>query len=165
MADRCTVVGADKVIWAIKASAQFNSDCAYILREAFRSGRIRLLATEYDAEEYLSNIRGYSSLSPEEKLQLQMPYIHTTLLIDELTKLQHEENRGKIKVYERAGMRKDRYSSLSYNYYVASQIENKMRKRNNSISAGDSLGIIRAPKGAGKAVNKYGKQYRTESWI
>lgn len=29
MASRCTVPGAEKVIWSIKASAQFNSDCAF----------------------------------------------------------------------------------------------------------------------------------------
>ena len=51
MASRCTVQGAAKVIWAIKASAQFNSDCAFLLREGFKSGRIRLLVNEYDADE------------------------------------------------------------------------------------------------------------------
>lgn len=58
MASRCTVPGADKVIWAIKASASFNSDSAFLLREGFRSGRIRLLINEYDAEEALSDIKG-----------------------------------------------------------------------------------------------------------
>ena len=108
MADRCTVPGAEKVIWSVKATAQFNSDCAFLLREAFKSGRIRLIATEYDAEEYLAEIKGYSSLSPSEKLQIKLPYIQTTLLIDELTKLQHETSGGKVKIFEKAGMRKDR---------------------------------------------------------
>lgn len=63
MASRCTVPGAEKAIWSIKASAQFNSDCALLLREAFRSGRIRLLCTEYDADEYLAEVRGFSSES------------------------------------------------------------------------------------------------------
>lgn len=154
MASRCSVVGADKVIWAIKASAQFNSDCAFLLREAFRSGRIRLLATEYDAEEFLGDIRGYNSLSPAERLQLQLPYIHTTLLIDELTKLQHEEAGGKIKIYEKAGMRKDRYSSLSYNYYVAMQIENKMSKRQCMNASASEMFVIKPPSCKRKAVNR-----------
>lgn len=153
MAARCTVSGATKAIWAIKATAQFNSDCAFLLREAFRSGRIRLLSTEYDAEEYLGAIRGYNSLSPAEKMQLQLPYIQTTLLIDELTKLQHEESGGKVKIYEKSGMRKDRYSSLSYNYYVAMQIENKMNKRNSLNSSGSDMFIIKPPNYHRKAVN------------
>lgn len=129
MADRCTVPGADKVIWAIKANAQFNSDAAFLLREGFRSGRIRLLVDEFECEEYLSEIKGYNGLSPSDKIKLQLPYINTTLLINELINLQHEEVNGKVKIYEKAGMRKDRYSSLAYNYYVALQIENKMNKK------------------------------------
>lgn len=163
MASRCTVMGADKVIWAVKANAQFNSDCAFLLREAFRSGRIRLLATEYDAEELLGDIRGYSSLSPAERMQLQLPYIHTTLLIDELTKLQHEESGGKVRIYEKTGMRKDRYSSLSYNYYVAMQIENKMSKRNSVNISSSEMFVIKPPSFKGKAVNRiYGQN--TTRW-
>lgn len=154
MADRCTTVGAEKVIWSIKASAQFNSDCAFLLREAFRSGRIRLLATEYDAEEFLSELKGYHSLSPQEKMSLQLPYIQTTLLIDELTKLQHEESGGKVRIYEKSGMRKDRYSSLSYNYYVASQIENKISRRNNTNHSISEAFVIKPPTTNRKAVNR-----------
>lgn len=157
MAARCTVPGADKVIWAIKASAQFNSDCAFLLREAFKSGRIRLLINEYDGEKNLSEIKGYSSLSPSNKMKLQMPYIHTTLLIDELIKLQSEESGGKIKISERSGMRKDRYSSLSYNYYVATQLEIKMnKKRANSINS-DNVFVIKPPKSNGKVVSTFGR--------
>lgn len=164
MASRCTVVGAPKVIWAIKASAQFNSDCAFLLREGFRSSRIRLLETEYDAEEVLNEIRGYKSLNPAQKIKIQMPYIQTTLLIDELTKLQHEEANGKVKIYERSGMRKDRYSSLSYNYYVATQIENKLVKRNNLNVGANDMFIIKPPLSYGKKVSKrYGRSSQ-ESW-
>lgn len=145
MAERCTVQGADRVIWSVKASAQFNSDCAIMLRDGFKSGRIRLLSNEYDAEDLLGELRGYSSLSQSERMALQLPYIHTTLLIDELVKLQHDETSGRVRVYERSGMRKDRYSSLSYNYYVAIQLENKMAKKNNNTIGSASMFIIRPP--------------------
>lgn len=164
MASRCTVMGAEKVIWAIKASAQFNSDCAFLLREAFRSGRMRLLVTEYDAEELLKSIRGYNSLSPAEKLNYQLPYIHTTLLIDELTKLQHEESGGKIKIFEKSGMRKDRYSSLSYNYYVATQLETKLSKRISMNSSVSDTFVIKPPNYKGKAVNKINGRKTTSPW-
>ena len=165
MAARCTVIGAEKVIWAIKANAQFNSDCAFLLREAFRSGRIRLLATEYDAEESLGELRGYSSLSPAERMQLQLPYIHTTLLIDELTKLQHEESAGKVKIYEKTGMRKDRYSSLSYNYYVAIQIESKLSKRQSVNATSSEAFIIKPPSYHRKAVKNINGKKQIASWL
>lgn len=158
MAARCAVPGAAKVIWSIKASPQFNSDCACLLRDGFRSGRIRLLCNENDAERWLGEIKGYSSLSPSDRTQLQLPYINTTLLVDELTKLEHEEcGGGKVRVYERYGMRKDRYSSLSYNYYVAIQIENKMNKRYGMQSDTSEMFVIKPPKHSGKAVTTNGK--------
>ena len=145
MAARCTTTGADKVIWSIKASPKLNSDCAVLLREGFRSGKIRLLMTEYDADVVMSEIKGYKSLSPSEKVKLQMPYVHTTLLINELVKLQHEEPGGRVRVYERSGMRKDRYSSLSYNYYVALQLESKLGKqRSNNFES--NMFLYRPPK-------------------
>ena len=165
MAARCAVIGAEKVIWAIKASAQVNSDCAFLLREAFRSGRIRLLATEYDAEESLGELRGYSSLSSAERMQLQLPYIHTTLLIDELTKLQHEESAGKVKIFEKTGMRKDRYSSLSYNYYVAVQIESKVSKRQSVNATSSDAFVIKPPSYHGKAVKNINGKKQIASWL
>lgn len=169
MAERCTVMGAEKVVWSIKASAQFNSDCAYLLREGFKSGRIRLLCTEYDAEEILGDIRGYSSLSASEKLEIQMPYINTTLLVDELTKLQHEESGGKVRIFERSGMRKDRYSSLSYNYYVAIQLENKMSKRQSANANASDIFVIKPPsyrgKTKGKAVSIINGKNKYASWF
>lgn len=146
MASRCTVQNAPKVIWSIKASAQFNSDCAFLLREGFRSGRVRLLDNEFEAEEILRDVSGYIKLSPVEQAKIQLPYIHTTLLIDELVNLQHETSGDKIKVFEKHGMRKDRYSSLSYNYYVALQIEQKLNKQM-AISSGTSdMFVVKPPK-------------------
>ena len=164
MAERCTVVGAPKVIWSIKASAQMNSDCAILLREGFRSGRIRLLLNEYEAEEALSEIGGYSRLNPPERLALQMPYINTTLLINELVRLQHEEASGKIRISERSGMRKDRYSSLAYNYYVAVQVETKMNKRNRTSETESKQYIIKAPSYKGKAVSATGAREKQSAW-
>ena len=71
-----------------------------------------------------------------------------------------EESGGKVKIHEKAGMRKDRYSSLSYNSYVAIQIESKLNKRMGRNSSDEAF-IIKPPssyKNKGKAVNTtYGK--------
>lgn len=146
MSDRCTSPDAPKVIWSIKANAQFNSECAFLLREGFRSGRIRLLTTEYDGEAALNEIRGYASLSPSDKLKLQMAYIDTTLLINEMIKLNHDESGGRVRMYEKYGMRKDRYSSLSYNFWVATQLEAKHGRRNQNEEGNQEIFSYRAPK-------------------
>lgn len=165
MADRCIVPGADKVIWSIKANAQMNSDCAFLLREGFRSGKIRLLVSEIDAEELLGQVKGYNSLSPAEKMELQLPYIHTTLLIDELVNLQHEESVGKVRLYEKSGMRKDRYSSLSYNYYVAMQLESKINKHQAMRMGEKESFIIKAPNYKGRTVSGTYGRGKTSGWF
>lgn len=146
MAARCTVPGADKVIWSIKASAQFNSDCAFMLREAFRSGRVRLLCLDEEGTSSLSEIKGFKNLNPLERTKLEEPYIHTTLLVDELINLRHEETGSKIRIREKYGMRKDRYSSLSYNYYVAAQLENKLHRQQSAEYDVGDLFLFRRPK-------------------
>lgn len=128
IAARCASYGAPKAIWAIMGSAKFNSDCALGLRESFRQGSLRLLLSEYDCDDELAKLPGYSKLSTAEKVDLKMPYVHTTLLENELIGLTYEAKDNVIRVQERSGARKDRYSSLSYNIYVAKEIERKMAR-------------------------------------
>lgn len=158
MADRCRVPGAPKVIWSVKANAQLNSDCAVLLRDGFRNGRIRLLLDEYEGEDQLTALRGYTGLNPPERLKLQLPYINTTLLIDELVHLQHDETSGRVKIYERAGRRKDRYSSLAYNYYVATQLEARAARRNSNATDAPIFQIRASKMNFGGTVSKaYGR--------
>ena len=146
MAARCTTPGAPKVIWSIKANTQFNSDCALMLREGFKSGKIKLLISEYDCDTVLDEIKGYRSLSPAARDNIRLPYLNTTFLINELINLNSEENNGRVRVKEKSGMRKDRYSSLSYNYYVACQIEAEAKARKNTSFSGKDVFQFRAPK-------------------
>lgn len=145
-ATRCTTHGADKALWVVNATDKFNSECAILLRDGFRAGRVRLLVTEYDGEASLASLKGYGSLDASDKLALQMPYINTTLLINELINLQHDESSGLVKIFRKNGVRKDRYSSLSYSYWVACQLESKIHKKNNFVSDSDRVFMFRAPK-------------------
>lgn len=147
LAARCADKTAPKVIWAIQGNARFNSDVALTLREGFRTGRVRLLSTEMDAEEMLSAHKGYSSLPAADKLLITLPYIHTTLLINELINLRHEESSGLVRISEKAGARKDRYSSLGYNIWVSTMLEKEIRRKNLVINDDDYKGafVFRAP--------------------
>lgn len=146
LAIRCVDKNAKKAVWAVAGSSKFNSDCAIALREGFRTGRIRLLSTEYDAEDVFGNMRGYGALSVGDRMAILLPYINTTLLINELINLQHEETAGVIRLFEKGNLRKDRYSSLSYNYYVATQIEKTLRKdTTRSQESKNDAFIFRAP--------------------
>ena len=81
---------------------------------------------------------------------MKMPYLNTTLLINELINLKHETVGNNVKLTEKHGMRKDRYSSLAYNYYVATQMEKELRKRDVASMQTDDTFMIRAPQIYGK---------------
>lgn len=143
-ANRCFVRGAPKVIWAINGSEMFNSKCAMLLREEFRQGRIKLLCSEIDAEDLLRDLLGnkvWNSLSLQDRVNLQLPYINTRLLIDELINLETEVKNGIVKVKEKPGARKDRYSSLSYNIFVAKEIERELNQKKTRNNGGNIFDI------------------------
>ncbi len=139
MAERCKVDNAPKVIWSVKATDKFNSEICVTLRGGFQKHKINLLVSEFEAEDVLKDkIKGFTTKMPYEQLQYKMPYIQTTLMVYELINLGHEVKGTNIKIIEKSGMRKDRYSSIAYNYWVQCELERKMlHKSNNSYSMND----------------------------
>ena len=134
MAARCKIRNAEKVIWSIKATADFNNKAAILLRSAFQNGNINLLASEIEAEEFVKKIRGYSKMTSRDQLLLKLPYVQTSLMVNELINLEHEVKGTNIRVFERSGMRKDRFSSLEYNYYIVQQeLELKLKPKNTNM--------------------------------
>ena len=130
MAERCKVDNAPKVIWSIKASASFNNEICTLLRSGFQNGKINLLVSEFEAEEVLKDkIKGFVKMPAYEQMQYKLPYIQTTLLVYELINLEYEIKGTNVKITEKSGMRKDRYSSLAYNYWVQCQLEREMLKK------------------------------------
>lgn len=130
MAERCKVRDANKVVWSVKANANFNNEICVLLRNGIQNGKINFLITEQDADSSLKETyKGYFKMSPTEQAKLKMSYIQTTFAVYELVKLDHEVKNGNIKVKEVEGMRKDRYSSIAYSYWCACQLELKLKPK------------------------------------
>lgn len=153
MAERCKVVDAPKVIWSIKGNLSFNSECCNLLRSAFQQKKINLLLPVEDAENFLNESVKYNTLSIPEKQFYISPFLQTTLIIYELINLQYEIKNNNTVIYEKSGMRKDRYSSLSYNYWVQYQLEiNNLRKSKQQFDIEDYIHEV-------KKLNKKPKMY------
>ena len=136
MAERCKVRDANKVVWSVKANANFNNEICVLLRNGIQNGKINFLIPEQDADTSLKEIyKGYYKMSPTEQAKLKMSYIQTTFAVYELIKLDHEVKNGNIKVKEVDGMRKDRYSSIAYSYWCACQLELKLKPKNNDTQS------------------------------
>jgi len=124
MAKRCKVKDANKVVWSVKANPKFNNEICTLLRNGIQNGKINLLIDETECESSMDKVlKKYKSLPETEKALIKNPFVQTTLAIYELIKLDHEVKNGEIRVKEISGMRKDRYSSIAYNYWCACQLE------------------------------------------
>lgn len=143
--DRCKVKNAPKVVYVIKANARSNNDMTLALRAGFQNKYINLLLPDTNIEEKLSKIRGYGTLSEIQQASMRMPYIQTTLLINELINLTHDTSNGLIKVKEKAGMRKDRYSSLQYGYALLQELSKGLKPKQDTSDLLSKL-IIRPAK-------------------
>ena len=146
MADRCKVKNANKVVWSVKATADFNTKAALALRAGFQSGKINLLVSEFDAEELIKKIRGFSKMMPMEQARIKAPYAQTSLMINELINLDHEVKGTNIKIKEKPGMRKDRFSSIEYSYWCVQQLALKLKPKKDNSTDYASIFKIRAPK-------------------
>lgn len=128
MAIRCKLKDANKVVWSVKATANFNNEICVLLRNGIQNGKINFLIQDQESDDVLKeSIKGYSKLTPVEHALLKLPYVQTSMAIFELVKLDHEVKNGNIKVKEVPGMRKDRYSSIAYSFWCASQLELKLK--------------------------------------
>ena len=135
MAQRCKVRDAKKVVYSVKATTDFNQMVYVLLRNAIRNGNIDFLIPEAKAEILLSKeYKGYKKLSLYERGDLLQSYAETTAAIYELIKLRGYYKDGKLKVFETNGNRKDRYSSLSYNYWCMKQLELNLKPIDSDIN-------------------------------
>ena len=149
LADRCKVSGAPRIIYTIHGNSRLNNDIALGLRAGFQNGYINLLISENNAEDALYKIKGYSKMSDSQKDLMRLPYVQTTLLINELINLNYETSNGLIKVREKSGMRKDRYSSTAYGYYVVQELGKKLKPKTQSVAQMMTQFTVRAPKKIG----------------
>lgn len=130
MAERCTYQNATKIIYSIKGNSQFNSECAVLLRDGFKRGKIKLLVSEIDGKEYLHKLQGYDNLPTEQKVVYESVFVQTTLLVNEMINLEADRtDNGLIRLKEPKSKRKDRYSSLTYGNYIANELEREFLKQ------------------------------------
>lgn len=143
MEERCKVKDANRVVWSVKASASFYNEVCVLLRTGIQNKKISLPKQEIEGEDFLrKQIKGYNKLTPREQVMFKISYTQTTYAINELVNLEYEFKNGNLRVFEKSGMRKDRYSSLAYNYWCIMQISRKRKPTINSSEIASELASI-----------------------
>lgn len=140
MASRCKVKDANKVVYTVKANASFNNEMCILLRTGIQNGKINLPVHEVEGVDFIKKqVKGYNKLSPKEQVMYKIAYVQTSYAINELINLDYEVKGGNIKISERSGMRKDRYSSIGYNYWCINQISRKKKPKNGDYDIAEKL--------------------------
>lgn len=137
--ERTTGINALQIIYPIVGTAKLNSQIAVEMRDKFQKKMFSLLVDENSADDFLlKTMKGY--LDAEDsmtKTEALVPYVQTSLFINEAINLSMSIVAGNIKLSEPSGGRKDRYSSVSYGNYFASLLDNDLLKE--SEDSGDEL--------------------------
>lgn len=127
------------VVFSIKAGNRLNHEIATSLRVNLQSSNIELLVSEIEARDILSDKKFFIDASPEERANIIQPYLQTTLLVNELVNLEHEIVGGFVKIKEKSGKRKDRYSSLGFANYLAKILEGENLQQQDNYDFDDDL--------------------------
>jgi len=140
IANRIRIEGATPCIYTINAVQKLNSDIALDFRRVLEGKKIDLLVPfEQAREEILPNIKEYIS-SPDSEVQIfyESPFLETQALISETTSLLYEKKpqTGVIVISEQGNNRKDRYTSISYGSWFASQLEKDLVSQNENYEYG-----------------------------
>ena len=134
---------AEKIIFSVRAGAQFNNDSAHGLRDELKSGKLHLLQSREEAEsDFSENTDWFDDMSIAEKVDMLLPFDETYMTMIELTNLEAVWNdKGLVSIEKPSGgkVKKDRYSAISYGVAFCRDLEktnlNKRKKKKSSWSS------------------------------
>lgn len=123
---RIIIAGQQPVVYSIKASLELNSRIAVCMKGTLENKMIDLLINHQDGVEELQSFAPeYNEADIETQLFFERPYLETVALINEMIELEYTvmNQTGAIRIEEKSGFRKDRYTSVSYGNYFAELLE------------------------------------------
>lgn len=123
----CVDQNAKPCVFAINATQNLNSDIATAFRKNLIEKKIDFLVSYNTAkEDVLSNFDEYvKAVDLDGQMMFENPFLETQAMISESAELQYEKmpSTGVIKIQEKSGRRKDRYTSCSYGSYFIDKLE------------------------------------------
>lgn len=139
--ERTLGLNAKPVIYPILATQALNSNIAVAFRSSLQKKMWDFLLPDGEAEEFL--IKTYKDFMNNDDDTTRAfylnPYVQTSLMIGECIGLDMSLVNGMIKLVEKPGAYKDRYSSISYLNWVASFFDKNLLKENDESDDWASL--------------------------
>lgn len=123
---RIVIAGQKEVVYSVKASLELNSKIAVCMKDTLINKMIELMVSNQEGVEELQRlIPEYVTADVDTQLFYERPFLETVALINEMIGLDYtiQNQTNLIKIEERPGARKDRYTSVSYGNYFISLLE------------------------------------------
>ena len=123
---RIVIAGQKEVVYSIKASLELNSKIAVCMKDVLINRMIELMVNNQEGIEELQRfVSDYADADVDTQLFYERPFLETVALINEMIGLDYtvQNQTNLIKIEERPGARKDRYTSVSYGNYFISLLE------------------------------------------
>ena len=123
---RIVIAGQKEAVFSVKASLELNSKIAVSMRDSLNNRMIELMVSIQEGVEELQRLYPeYVSADVDTQLFYERPFLETVALINEMIGLEYtvQNQTNLIKIEERPGARKDRYTSVSYGNYFVSLLE------------------------------------------
>jgi hypothetical protein len=121
-----------QVIFPISASQDLNSQMASAFKISLQKKLWKFLISEGDAEDYLiKNVKEFTADPNDSDLYARFlnPYVNTGLFISECINLDFKPVGDKIKLVEKSGCYKDRFSAIVYcNYVISTEFDKLLLK-------------------------------------
>lgn len=145
---RTRAINALPVIFPMSASQDLNSQIAHSFRSSLQKKLWKFLILDGDAEEFLIKSKNKEFLTNSSDSLVYAfylnPYVQTGLLISECINLDLTLVSGKVKLIEKPGCHKDRYSAISYaNYFISQEFDMALVKEKDD-SMSDSEAFLKA---------------------
>ncbi len=135
-------LNANPVIFPILATQNLNSQMAVAFRSSLQNKLWNFLTEEGVAEEFLLKTnKEFTSEDNESWAFFLNPYVQTSLLIGECINLDMTLVNGMIKLTEKQGAYKDRFSMIEYANWIISQFDKELLKEVDSGDDNDWLAV------------------------
>lgn len=122
-AERCKEQSALPIVYTMVATDSMNTSMAYRFQDDLNRKYVRLPINLYDGREALSELNGYSRLSPETQAMFEVQYEQFDSLIMESVNMGYTINKSGTITFVKQGDKKDRYSSVTYANFLADLLE------------------------------------------
>lgn len=126
------------VVFSFKGQLEINQKMHYAMADVVDKGRLKLLSNVVKAGDYLDEQDFYNKASTEEKVDFEVPYMQTDLLINEMVNLKQVIRQGRYLALEEPSTgTKDRYISLAMGNYLVKILEEDLINNDEDEDWGD----------------------------